>query len=241
MTGPAAAQVHPAFAQAKVLAGLDPGALEEVASRFQPRRYARDAFLFHEDEPAVTYYIVGEGQVKILQTSAEGLEVILHVLGPGDMLGALPTLGEGTYPATAQAMTDVLAFAIAAREFEALMERHPRIAINLLRFAAGVIQAAHRRLREMATERVERRIARTLSRLAAQMGERTPEGIRINAPLSRQDLAEMTGTTLFTVSRTLKAWERQGLLRARREEVVILDPHGLIALAEDLPPRPKAS
>ena len=87
----------------------------------------------------------------------------------------------------------------------------------------------------MATERVEQRIARTLARLANQIGRQTETGILIDAPLTRQDLAEMTGTTLFTVSRTLKAWERDGILEVGREKVTIADPHRLVVLGEDLP------
>jgi CRP-like cAMP-binding protein len=91
------------------------------------------------------------------------------------------------------------------------------------------------RYRELATEKVERRIARTLLRLAAQSGRRVAEGVLIDIPLTRQDIAQMTGTTLFTVSRTLSEWERQGLLSVGRERVVIREPHALVKIAEDLP------
>jgi CRP-like cAMP-binding protein len=99
-----------------------------------------------------------------------------------------------------------------------------------------VLQASHEKLREMATERVEQRIARTLARLANQIGKQTEAGILIDAPLTRQDLAEMTGTTVFTVSRTLKSWEREGILQVGREKVTITNPHRLVVLGEDLSP-----
>lgn len=229
--------LHPSYSHAQLFSDLTEPDLKKAAAHFSTREFERGSFLFLEGEPAQTYYIILEGQVKILQTSVEGFEVIMHVLGPGELIGALPTLGEGDYPASAQAMTDLVAGAISASEFEGLLESHPSIVRNLLRFATRVIQASHRRLRELATERVERRIARTLSRLAGQLGRKSETGIRIDAPLSRQDLAEMTGTTVYTVSRTLKEWERQGVLLAGREEVVITDPHRLIAIGEDLPPK----
>ena len=227
--------VHPIFAQASVFAGLGAEALEAIAADFLPRRLPRDAPLLLEGDPAEVYYLLADGQVKIIQTSAEGFEVILHLLGPGDLVGALPNLNEGTYPASVIALTEVVAYAISPADFDAILERHPSVAIHLLRFAASRLRASHARLREMATERVERRIARTLSRLAGQIGKRTERGIVLGAPLSRQDLAELTGTTLYTVSRTLKEWERRGILIAGREQVILLNTHALVAIGEDLP------
>jgi CRP/FNR family transcriptional regulator, nitrogen oxide reductase regulator len=93
------------------------------------------------------------------------------------------------------------------------------------------------RLREMQTEQVERRIAHTLGRLVVQAGRRTREGIEIDFPISRQDLAEMTGTTLHTVSRTLSKWEGSGIVAGGRQKVVILQPHALVSIAEDLADR----
>ena len=122
-----------------------------------------------------------------------------------------------------------------AEQFQATLVAHPRVTKNLLRFATRVVQTSHNKIRELSTERVERRIARALSRLASQLGRQTEEGILLDFPLSRQDLAEMTGTTVFTVSRTLKEWERQEILLLGRERIVITAPHQLISIGEDLP------
>ncbi|GBC80838.1 Global nitrogen regulator [bacterium HR09] len=91
------------------------------------------------------------------------------------------------------------------------------------------------RILELASERVEQRLARCLTRLARQVGRQVPEGILLDVPLSRQDLASMTGTTLYTVSRILSHWEGQGIVKAGRQKLVILRPHALVAVAEDLP------
>jgi CRP-like cAMP-binding protein len=228
-------EIHPGFARASIFSGLGDDALRSIAACFTARRFPRDADLLVEGDSAEIYFLLAEGRVKVTQASAEGFEVILHLLGPGDLVGALSNLDEGTYPATATALTDVVAFAIAPADFDAILERYPSVAIQLLRFAASRLRANHARLRELATERVERRIARTLARLAGQIGERTEQGIVLGAPLSRQDLAELTGTTLFTVSRTLKEWERRGILIAGREQVTLLNTHALVAIGEDLP------
>ncbi len=96
------------------------------------------------------------------------------------------------------------------------------------------VQEMHARFRELATERVERRVARALLRLASQAGRRLADGVLIDLPLSRQEIAEMTGTTLFTVSRLLSEWERRGMIDAGRERVVIRNPHELVLIAEDI-------
>jgi CRP-like cAMP-binding protein len=222
-----------AFLNAKAFTNLPQEGLVDVLKRFKKRAFKRGDILFIEGESAQTYFIVGEGQVKVFQSSADGFEVILHMLGPGELVGAFPTLGEGTYPASAQAFTDLVAYSISSEEFDSILGDYPIVAVNLLRFA--VLQASHEKLREMATERVEQRIARTLSRLANQIGRQTATGILIDAPLTRQDLAEMTGSTLFTVSRTLKSWAREGILEVGREKVTIISPHRLVVLGEDLP------
>jgi CRP-like cAMP-binding protein len=115
------------------------------------------------------------------------------------------------------------------------MERYPQISLNGLRLIAGRFRELQDRYRELATERVEQRVARALVRLTRQVGKRTEEGVLIDLPLSRQDLGEMTGTTLYTVSRIMSRWEQAGLVVTGRERIVIRNPHGLVIIAEDLP------
>lgn len=232
---PDRADLSPAFKQAELFQGLSEQQLASVAARFKRATYDQDEIILLQGAPAEAFYLVGEGKVKVVQTSVEGLEVLLHVFEPGGVIGALPTVGEDTYPATAITLEPATIFYIMADDFDQLLLEHPRVGRNLLKFATRMLQSAHQRLREMATERVERRIARTLARLVRQLGEEREGEIKIDAPLSRQDLADMSGTTLYTVSRTLKSWERQGLLRAGRKQLTILRPHDLITIAEDLP------
>ncbi len=231
----AESNIDPAFATAPLFEGLPEAALSQVCDRFQLRSFSRDEQLFREGEPATKFLLIARGQVKVVQTSVEGTEVILQIFEPGQLIGALATLGGGIYPATSIALTDGAVYTIPAQDFEELMLAHPQIALNMLRFATRLLLQAHKRLRELSTERVERRIARTLSRLAAQIGKKEGRSVRLEAPLTRQDLAEMCGTTLYTVSRTLKGWERRGILQAKREQITILDPHKLVVIAEDLP------
>jgi CRP-like cAMP-binding protein len=113
-----------------------------------------------------------------------------------------------------------------------LIERVPRLAANAMATIGGRLQDAHTRIRELATEAVERRVAHALLRLVRQAGRKTEDGVVIDFPLTRQDIAEMTGTTLHTVSRLLSAWETKGLVASQRRQVTVRDPHGLVLIAE---------
>ena len=107
--------------------------------------------------------------------------------------------------------------------------------INFVRFLTERLHDMQRRYEELATQQVEQRLARVLLRLVTRTGRRIEQGVLIDVRLTRQDLAEMTGTTLFTVSRVLNRWQKAGVIRAGRQRVVVLHPHGLVSIADDLP------
>jgi CRP-like cAMP-binding protein len=203
------------------------------------RRLEKGGYFFHQDEPADFFYVIIEGQVRLSQLTPEGHQVIIHFMGPGDGMGIIVALSNTYYPLSAEAVTDSLALRWDYASTIRLMEQYPRLGLNGLRLVAGRFQDLQDRYRELSTERVERRIARALLRLARQTGRRTDAGVLLDLPLSRQDLGEMTGTTLYTVSRTLSGWEQQGLVESGRERIVICNPHGLVSIAEDLPPTTK--
>lgn len=226
------------IAQQPLFQGLKAAQLREILETAHRCPSPRGSFFFHQGDPASTLYLLVKGRARILHRNPEGQRVLLRVITPGELFGGVALLGEATYPASAEAVEDSRALGWDGELLARLMERHPRLALNALRLLAGRLQELQERYRELATERVERRVARALLRLAHQMGRRTEEGVRIDFPLSREDLAEMTGTTLYTVSRILSGWERQGLIRAGRRRVLIRSPQGLMAIAEDLPPAP---
>ncbi len=219
---------------------LAPEALRSVAGAARLTRCAAGRPFFREGEPAAAFFVLTRGRVKLVQDTADGQEVILRVIGPGDAFGAAAAFATGeTYPATAAPLERSEAAAWDGAVMARLMTAHPGIAINALRMVAGRLHELQRQHRELMTERVERRIARALVRLARHGGRRVDGGVEIDFPLSRQDLAEMTGTTLFTVSRTLSAWQAHGLVGVGRRRVTIRPPHRLVAIAEDLRPEPR--
>src|SRR5512135_1978594 len=234
------ADLEPLLAQSPLFHGLNDAEVRQIIEAGHARAAGRDEFFFHQGNPATTLYILIAGRVRLLQVTPEGNQIVLRFISVGDLFGAVAFLGEMIYPASAQAVGDCTAVSWDGETMQDLMERYPRLAHNAMVHMAERIQELQDRLREMATERVERRIANTLLRLARQTGKKTKEGVLIDLPLSRQDLAEMSGTTLYTVSRTLSRWEQDGVVEAGRERVLIRVPHRLVMIAQDLPP-PNAS
>ena len=154
---------------------------------------------------------------------------------PGQTYGGVALLQPSSgYPASAQTAEDSVALAWSTETLRALATRDPSVPLNVMQIMHGYIIELQERQSALTSERVEQRVARTLLKLAAQTGKKVDEGVLIDLPLTRQDIAEMTGTTLFTVSRTLNIWERQGLLRIGRERVIVCDPHSLVRIADDL-------
>jgi len=217
---------------------LDEAELATVAGAARYRKLERGAFFFHEGDPAAVLYVLTEGRVRLNQVSAEGQQVLLRFVSAGEPFGWIGSLGGTQYPASAEAIDDSVALYWDGETMTQLMERHPRLAMAALRMLARQVQELQERYRELATERVERRLARALLRLSAQTGRQVPGGILLDVRLSRQDLAEMTGTTLYTVSRILSRWEQAGLVKSRRERVLIRRPEGLVSVAEDISPAP---
>lgn len=214
--------------EAAVQAALDAAQVQVVRS---------GEFIFFQDDPAGSVYVLTKGRIKLTQIAPDGQQVILRVATSWMMVAAIGMVAGAVYPVTAEAAEDSTLLAWRQEDFLALIERFPEMAMNALRVFAVQVRELQDRYRELATERVERRLARTVLRLANQAGRKTEAGVLLDLPLTRQDLAEMSGTTLFTVSRILSQWESQGLVRASREKLVITFPHGLVRIAEDLPQR----
>ncbi len=214
---------------------LDPNELKQVADAAHLRAVGRDEFYFHQGDPATTLYVLVSGKARMLQVTPEGNQVLLDFLAAGDMFGAVALLGQPDYPASVEAVQDSAAAGWDGELMAQLFVQHPHLALNALKHLSERIQELQDRLRELSTERVERRVANTLLRLAQQSGSKTPEGILINVALTRQDIAEMAGTTLYTVSRILSQWEQVGLVASGRERVLIRSPHGLVSIAQELP------
>jgi CRP-like cAMP-binding protein len=208
----------------------------ELARRARDRWALRRQFFFHEGEAAADVWILATGLAKLTQASAEGAQVILRLVGPGEILGGLGLAAGAAQSSTSQALEDCHALALDRATFDEAAARSPVIQRNALRILGERLRLAEDRLRELATDKAPVRVARALLRLAVQVGQPTQGGVVVR--LSREDVAQMTGTTLFTVSRLLSGWEEQGLLRGGRERIVVADAGGLSRLVAGPGPTP---
>jgi CRP-like cAMP-binding protein len=215
--------------------GLPVETLTRVIGLARPKQLECDEFFFNEGDEAELFFVLTTGRVRLSQLTPEGHQVVLRLITPGDAFGGVGAFGEPNYPVSAQAVEASTALAWTSTTMRQLLETEPRIAVNALRFVAARYHDLQRRHRQAMTERVERRVARALLRLVQDAGRRVDAGVEIDFPVSRQDIAEMTGTTLYTVSRLLSAWEEQGIVRSGRQRIVLTTPHALVAIAEDLP------
>jgi CRP/FNR family transcriptional regulator, nitrogen oxide reductase regulator len=216
-----------------LLRDLAPAVREAVLERAVPRSLERRQVLFREGDEAEAMFLVASGHLKLTQLAADGREVIVRFVGPGEPVAGITALDEGNYPVTAQAAAPAEVLLWPRRVVREICERHPRVRSNLLQTISEHMKEAMDRTRELATERVAQRLARTLLRLARGAGRPAEGGTLLDLALSRQDLAEMAGTTLFTVSRQLSQWEEEGVVETGRERVLLRSIEALEEIAEE--------
>jgi CRP-like cAMP-binding protein len=221
--------------KASFFKGISEIVLEKLIAAGVVQKMKPAEFLFQQGEPAHTIYLVLEGRLKLVQINENGEEVILRYVGPGESAAAGSALSGIPYPATAEVVQEGQTLHWNGKVLRRLMQRYPEITLNILDIVLERLVDVQNRFLELSTERVEQRIARTLLRLMKRNGIKTEEGILINFPLSRQDIAEHSGTTLHTVSRTLSAWAKKRLIKSSREKIILTDLHALVSISEGLP------
>jgi len=214
--------------------GLSDDGLMAVCQSAKIRKVKAGEFFFHEGEPAESFFVLLSGLARLLQTTPDGKQVIIHLCTPGHGMALIAALSPINNPTSAEAIKDSTAYVWDKQTIRQLMEQYPIIAINGMELIAKRFHEVQDRYREMATERVEQRVARTLLRLAEQDGVESASGIKIDMPLTRQDIAQMTGTTLYTVSRILSKWEQVKLVNTGRQSIEIVSLHGITVIAKQL-------
>ena len=208
--------------------------LELILKNSITRSIEEGSFFFMQGDEAHYLYILTSGQIKLMQSNPNGQQVNLRTIYPWQMFGALGAVRTdgATYPASAQTLEDSTALATPSLFLRSMLETRPYLSFDLMTLMTSYIQEMQARYRELATERVEQRVANALVRLAGQSGIKSDQEAGIELSFSRQDVAEMTGTTLYTVSRLLSDWERKGIIKTGREKILVLNPHELVRIAD---------
>ncbi|HWV95776.1 MAG TPA: Crp/Fnr family transcriptional regulator [Xanthobacteraceae bacterium] len=205
----------------ELLSGLTADALEAAGAEARFRRISRNTRIFNQGDMEVRAHALLDGAVRILQSGSDGEEVVVRFITAGEMFGAVALFTDHRYPADAETLRDSLEVSWSETALAGLMERHPQIAINMIRIVGRRLQEAQERIRELATQRVEQRIAHALLRLSRRAGRTTSAGVEIDLPLRRKDIADICGTTLHSASRILTPWEKAGWLVTRDQRLTI--------------------
>ena len=201
-----------------------------IISAAREKRFARKETIFSEGNPVHQVIMLLSGCVKVTQTGLSGNEVILRVNGPGDIVGSFRMCAQCFHCSTAQAVQPSTALVWEAVNFEKLLARVPAFRQNTLRALEDSLREMEQRFREVSTEKVGSRLSSELLRLSDRQG-RPANGHR-EITLSRAELAQLTGTTLFTVSRLLCQWQSLGIVAIRREAVLVRDIAALAQLSQ---------
>ncbi len=212
--------------------GVSQADLSRLVQAAHPNHLQAGEFFFFQGDPAERMYVLLQGRVKLSQVGGDGQQALIRVITPVRLFALVAMTTAGSYLVTAQAAEDSHALYWTRLELVDFTQQVPQMALNAMRILAEQLQEIQERFRQATTERVEQRVAHTLIRLAAQSGRQVAEGVLIDLKLTRQDLAEMSGTTLYTVSRLLSQWEAQELVIAGRERVTVRSPLGLARVVE---------
>lgn len=220
------------LAQTKIFANLDTSMLHVVQQSSHRRHFDSGQRIVSQGQPALFFYVLERGYAKIHQLTPDGRQMLIRYIGAGQEFGLVAVLSGFEYPTSVETVEECEALVWEGELLAQLLERHPAIAFNALRVLALQNQELQRRYQELLTERIEQRLAQAVMRLSVQAGHSTVRGTLIKVPLSRGDLAEMVGTDVYTVSRLMSRWERDGLIQTTRRTILLLHPQALAGLAE---------
>lgn len=216
--------------QSSLFSGIPPKDCKEIVSAARKEVYMRRQTIFLEGDPVRQMVLLTSGCAKIVQVGQNGCEVILRLNGTGEALGMVGLNTQARHCSTAQALSASTALVWEAAAFESLSERFPALRRNTTSILCKRLEDLEERFREISTEKVSARLSHEIVRLLNQVGRRVNGVVEIR--LSREEMAQLIGTTLFTVSRLLSDWDQRGIVSARREAVSVHNLQALVELSE---------
>jgi CRP-like cAMP-binding protein len=216
-----------------IFSRLTPDDRRKIAAVAAVREFGRGDTIFEQESASDAFYAITSGRVKIFKMMPNGKDVILEVFGPGDPLGAVAAYLGRPFPASAAALEDTTCVVIPRADFFRLLEQHPSLVRGLLLgFTTRLVELTNR-LAELTGGRIEPRFARLFMKLADEMGRAERGGIFIQLPLSRQELADMTGTTIETCIRIMSRWGKEEIVRTEKDGFVVLARAALESIARE--------
>lgn len=218
------------LSRAPYFVGLSEVELDDIDARMQTHTFAEGQMIYRAGDPADALYVVAEGRVKVAQVTADGVETVTDILVPGEVFGAMGALGEPYHLQSASALVGTCVLRVGQDEFRQVVASDARIALRVLDDVAARLARAHSDIGEHTSNTVGQRLATVLLRLAEKVGkDRGPDGIMLEVPLSRADLAGLARSTPESVSRVMSRWKREGLVDSGRRWTALLDVRRLEA------------
>lgn len=227
-------EIEGVLAATPVFKKLSPEDRRTVAQAAALRRFGRGQMIFEQDTPSDFFYTIASGRVKIFRMLPNGKDMILEVFGQGDPVGAVAVYNDRPFPASAMALEDTVLVSIPRAVFFRLLEQHPSLVRGLLLGLTVRLVELTNRLAQVSGSRIEPRFARLFLKLAGEMGKPDRGGTFIPLALSRQELADMTGTTIETAIRIMSRWGKEGVVRTEKDGFVVLDRPTLEESAEEV-------
>ena len=218
-----------------VFAGLPARELDALAASAREDAYRVREYIFMEGDPARWLCVVMSGRVKIVRHSRTGKDVVLELLGPGEVFGGVAVIEKRPYPAAAQAVEATTVLKIPAEALIPATERHPAIIKEMALMIGRRLHTAHDSVKSLSVDPVEARLAAALLRLAERDGTRTKAGLALPFHLTRQSLADMTGTTVETAIRVMSRWLKSRLVIDEGGHLLIADRTALAEIAAGEP------
>jgi CRP-like cAMP-binding protein len=210
---------------------LDRPQIRTILDQAISRRANAGETIFEEGSAANRFFLLLDGTIRVVKITPDGEQVTSLHIPAGQLFGIAQALGRDTYPASAVTASEALFLSWPNSLWHSFAATYPGFASETYKAVGKRVDEMNTRIVEMSTQHVEQRIARALLRLINQSGRRTVEGIEISFPITRQDVSQMTGTTLHTVSRLLSAWEKDGLVLSKRKKIIVCDAHRLVLLS----------
>lgn len=211
---------------------LEKREIRTILDQATSRRYDEGVAIFDEGATAERFFMLLDGYVRVVRVTPTGEQVTALHIPAGQLLGIAKAIGRETYPATALTATESIVLSWPTRLWDGFSSKYAGFATETYKTVGNRMGEIHNRVVEMATQQVEQRVANALLRLINQTGRKVSDGIEIDFPITRQDLSELTATTLHTASRLLSAWEKQGLVQSKRKRIRVLDPHALVVISQ---------
>jgi len=224
---------------AALFSWLQDDELQQLAKRSEMVACKKATTFFLSQEKSDSIYLVKEGRVKLSRTSPEGREIILDILGPGEIFGELAVVGEDLRTHSAVALDDALICVITRETFEGLLRRHPEMALRVLKLVGLRRRELEMRLEDLIYQPVANRLALTLLWQARRHGQKEPDN-SLRLPLTQKDLAQLIGASREAVAEQLRDFKQAGLIKTSYRAIQILDSKGLMRMIsaeqeDDLP------